>query len=115
MRAIDWNKVKGQGNGLLSVVVQDARSHTVLMVVYMNEKAYQQTVLTSWLTLFSRKTEELRIQGESRDCCLRIRDLRVSCEGNALLALVDPTGNTEDICHHGGMSCFLEKPDIDDR
>lgn len=110
MRIIDWNKVKGQGNGLLTVVVQDAKTHEVLMVVYMNEAAYHASVETDWLTVFSRKTQGLRIQGASRGCRLAIQKLWVSCGENALLALVEAEGKATDICHHGWVSCFQEQP-----
>lgn len=106
MPSIDWEKVGGQGGGLLTVVVQDTTTKEILMVVYMNQKAYVETGRSGWLTLFSRKTQELRVQGESRGCRLRVFSTHVSCEGNALLVQVGLEGNRGDVCHHGGRSCF---------
>ena len=96
---------------LLPVVVQDDESELVLMIVFMSPKAFDETKRTGWLTLYSRKSKALRVQGADRDCRLVVRQLVVGCEGNCLLAKVIPEyrETQNKVCHHGAPSCFQER------
>lgn len=96
---IDWAK----GGGLVPAVIQDSRSGRVLMLGYMNENALRATLETSLVTFFSRSKGRLWQKGEISGHVLRLRDIKLDCDGDTLLVLVDPQGPT---CHLGTQSCF---------
>lgn len=96
---IDWAK----GGGLVPAVIQDSRSGRVLMLGYMNEKALRATLDTSLVTFFSRSKGRLWQKGESSGHVLRLRQIKLDCDGDALLVLAEPHGPT---CHRGTQSCF---------
>lgn len=109
MRELDWTKIWASsvdGKGLLPVVVQDSASKRNLMLVFMDELAYKKTMETGFVTVFSRKAQDYRVQGESRDCMLWVDSEQIGCGQNSLLLLVTAQGNHDKICHHGGTSCF---------
>jgi len=84
-------------------VIQDAQTHAVLMVGYMDEEAYQRTQETGLVTFYSRSKQRLWVKGETSGHCLRVVALRVDCDGDAILVQVVPMGPT---CHRGTYSCF---------
>jgi phosphoribosyl-ATP pyrophosphohydrolase/phosphoribosyl-AMP cyclohydrolase len=89
--------------GLVPCVVQDWTSGEVLTLAYMNELALQRTRATGELHLWSRSREELWHKGETSGNTQAVRALRVDCDGDALLALVEPAGPA---CHTGKRTCF---------
>jgi phosphoribosyl-ATP pyrophosphohydrolase/phosphoribosyl-AMP cyclohydrolase len=89
--------------GLVSCVVQDWSSGEVLMLAYMNEQALLRTRETGELHLWSRSREEPWHKGATSGNVQRVRALRLDCDGDALLALVDPAGPA---CHTGERTCF---------
>ncbi len=89
--------------GLLPCVVQDWRSGEVLMLAYMNEEALRRTRATGELHLWSRSREELWHKGATSGNTQAVRALRVDCDGDTLLALVEPAGPA---CHTGERTCF---------
>lgn len=89
--------------GLLPCVAQDASSGEVLMLAYMNEQAFELTRQTGELHLWSRSRAQIWRKGETSGNVLAVRSLRVDCDGDALLALVDPAGPA---CHTGARTCF---------
>jgi phosphoribosyl-ATP pyrophosphohydrolase/phosphoribosyl-AMP cyclohydrolase len=89
--------------GLVSCVVQDWSSGEVLMLAYMNEEALQRTRATGELHLWSRSRAELWHKGATSGNTQAVRALRVDCDGDALLALVEPAGPA---CHTGERTCF---------
>lgn len=97
--AVDWTK----GGGLVPAVVQDFNSGRVLMLGYMNEEALRSTLATSRVTFFSRSKGRLWQKGESSGHILRLRGIKLDCDGDTLLVLADPQGPT---CHLGTRSCF---------
>jgi phosphoribosyl-AMP cyclohydrolase / phosphoribosyl-ATP pyrophosphohydrolase len=97
--AIDWSKC----DGLIPVIVQDARSLRVLMLGYVNKESMQATLDTGLVTFFSRSKQRLWQKGETSGHVLRLRDIRLDCDGDALLISADPEGPT---CHLGTQSCF---------
>ncbi|MDD3183118.1 MAG: bifunctional phosphoribosyl-AMP cyclohydrolase/phosphoribosyl-ATP diphosphatase HisIE [Alphaproteobacteria bacterium] len=99
--AVDWAK----SGGLVPVIVQDAASFRVLMLGYMNSEALSATLTSGFVTFFSRSKNRLWQKGETSGNVLRLREIRLDCDNDALLALVDPTGPT---CHTGSTSCFGE-------
>lgn len=92
-----------KGDGLLPVVVQDAKTRSVLMLGYVNEAALLQTVQSQKVTFYSRSKQRLWTKGESSGNFLHLVDLQVDCDQDTLLALVNPAGPT---CHQGTETCF---------
>lgn len=97
--------------GLVPVVVQDHASGEVLTLAYANAEALARTRETGELHLWSRSRDELWHKGATSGNVQRVRALRVDCDGDALLALVEPAGPA---CHTGERTCFhageLEPP-----
>ena len=97
--------------GLVPCVIQDWRSGEVLTLAYMNEEAMARTRETGELHLWSRSRAELWRKGATSGNTQAVRALRVDCDGDAVLALVEPAGPA---CHTGERTCFhngeLEPP-----
>lgn len=91
-------------NGLIPCVTQDWRSGEVLTLAYMNAEALRLTQETGEVHFFSRSRGELWRKGETSGNVQRLRQLRVDCDGDALVALVEPAGPA---CHTGERSCFF--------
>ena len=96
---IDFNK----SNGLVPVIIQDEQTLEVLMLGYMNEEAYQKTVLENKVTFFSRTKNRLWTKGEESGNYLHVRSIALDCDNDTLLVKVSPIGPT---CHTGSRSCF---------
>jgi phosphoribosyl-AMP cyclohydrolase / phosphoribosyl-ATP pyrophosphohydrolase len=90
-------------HGLVPCVVQDWSTGEVLTLAYMNALALERTRATGELHLWSRSRERLWHKGETSGNTQALRSLRVDCDGDALLALVEPAGPA---CHTGERSCF---------
>ena len=90
-------------NGLLPVIIQDAVSLQVLMLGYMNEEAFQKTAEEKIVTFFSRSKNRLWTKGETSGNFLKIKNMQLDCDGDALLIRVAAEGPT---CHTGEVSCF---------
>ena len=97
--------------GLVPVVVQDWSTGEVLTLAYANELAIQKTRETGELHLWSRSRDELWHKGATSGNTQAVRALRLDCDGDAVLALVEPAGPA---CHTGARTCFhngeLEPP-----
>jgi phosphoribosyl-ATP pyrophosphohydrolase/phosphoribosyl-AMP cyclohydrolase len=97
--------------GLVPVIVQDWRSGEVLTLAYANEEAVRRTRESGELHLYSRSRQEQWHKGASSGNTQAVRALRLDCDGDALLALVEPAGPA---CHTGERTCFhhgeLEPP-----
>jgi len=89
--------------GLVPVVVQDAGDGRVLMLAWANAEAVAATLATGEVHFFSRSRESLWHKGETSGNVLRLVDLALDCDGDALLAQAEPAGPT---CHRGERSCF---------
>jgi len=98
---VDWAK----GGGQVPAMIQDVRSGRVLMLGYVTEESLRATLATSLVTFFSRSKGRLWQKGESSGHVLHLRDVKLDCDGDALLLLVEPEGPT---CHLGTQSCFGE-------
>jgi phosphoribosyl-AMP cyclohydrolase len=96
-------------NGLITAVVQDVKTHRVLMVGYMNREAFDKTVATGHVTFFSRSRQKLWIKGESSGHYLMLKSIRTDCDGDALLVEAEPLG--PGVCHEGYESCFFRTLD----
>lgn len=97
---LDFDK---QG-GLITAVVQDAKTQRVLMVGYMNREAFDKTIASGHVTFFSRSRQKLWTKGESSGHYLLLRSIATDCDGDGLLVKVDPLG--PGVCHNGFESCF---------
>src|SRR3954470_17014051 len=104
-------QVQFDERGLVPVVIQDWRTGEVLTLAYANEEALARTRETGELHLWSRSRGELWHKGATSGNTQKVRALRVDCDGDAVLALVEPNGPA---CHTGARTCFhngeLEPP-----
>lgn len=92
-----------KGGGLLSVILQDYRTHRVLMNGFMNEESYQKTLDEGVVWFYSRSKERLWKKGEKSGHVQVVKEMALDCDQDALLIQVDPQGPT---CHLGTASCF---------
>jgi len=106
-RSGDEQKIDAQVSyderGLVPCVIQDWNSGEVLTMAYMNELALQRTRATGELHLWSRSRGELWRKGETSGNTQAVKALRLDCDGDTLLALVEPAGPA---CHTGERTCF---------
>jgi phosphoribosyl-ATP pyrophosphohydrolase/phosphoribosyl-AMP cyclohydrolase len=108
---LDPHDVDFDERGLVPCVIQDWRSGEVLTLAYMNAEALARTHETGELHLYSRSRRELWHKGATSGNTQAVRALRLDCDGDAILALVEPAGPA---CHTGARTCFhrgdLEPP-----
>ena len=104
MMNIDFIK-NSKNNSLVPAIVQDAKTNKVLMLGYMNEEAYQQTIDTQKVTFFSRSKNRLWTKGEESGNFLNLVSIKVDCDNDTLLVKVNPVGPT---CHKGTDTCWAE-------
>ncbi|MDR3260311.1 MAG: bifunctional phosphoribosyl-AMP cyclohydrolase/phosphoribosyl-ATP diphosphatase HisIE [Tannerella sp.] len=103
---LDFNK----SGGLIPAVIQDAQTNRVLMVGFMNEEAYRQTLESNKVTFFSRTRQRLWTKGESSGNFLHVVDIRTDCDHDTLLVKAHPDGP---VCHTGADTCFGEENTAD--
>ncbi|AXT84760.1 phosphoribosyl-AMP cyclohydrolase [Aeromicrobium sp. A1-2] len=96
-------RLKHDAEGLVPAVVQDAQSHDVLMVGWMDDEALHRTLTTGRGTFWSRSRQEYWVKGETSGHTQAVREVRLDCDGDTLLVLVDQTGPA---CHTGARTCF---------
>src|SRR3954454_8032602 len=89
--------------GLVACVIQDWASGEVLTLAYMNREALERTRETGELHLYSRSRDEPWHKGATSGNTQAVRALRLDCDGDAVLALVEPAGPA---CHTGERTCF---------
>jgi phosphoribosyl-AMP cyclohydrolase len=94
-------------DGLIPAIIQDRHSGKVLMLGYMNAESFQKTVETGYVTFFSRSRQKLWTKGEKSGHRLRVHEIRVDCDQDALLVQADLSG--PGCCHLGYKSCFFRK------
>lgn len=94
--------------GLVAGIVQDAKTAEVLMLAWMNREAVKMTVETGTAHFWSRSRNALWKKGETSGNELHVEEIRVDCDGDALLLRVKPLGPA---CHTGKTSCFFQEPD----
>lgn len=100
---IPFSEMKKGADGLVPVVVQNYKTLEVLMVAYMNEEAYNTTIETGRMTYYSRSRDELWIKGETSGHYQFLKELRIDCDKDTILAKVHQLGAA---CHTGNTSCF---------
>lgn len=92
---------------LVPAVVQNAGTGDVLMLGFMNAEALRETRRTGEVVFYSRSRRRLWKKGEQSGHILKVRELRVDCDADALLVLVEPAG--PGVCHQGYRSCFFRR------
>ena len=105
------DQVKFDDKGLVPVVVQDMRTHAVLMMAYMNREALDATLNSGETHFWSRSRQELWHKGATSGNRQQVRAVHVDCDGDTLLVLVDPAGPA---CHTGERTCFYRRLDHDE-
>jgi len=96
-----------KGGGLVPAIIQDGRTSEVLMVGFMNAEALSETQRTRQAVFFSRSRGRLWRKGESSGHVLRVLEIRIDCDADALLLRVEPLG--PGACHEGYRSCFFRQ------
>src|SRR5579863_4404857 len=99
----DFNKL----DGLLPAIVQDATSHRVLMLGFMNEDAWRKTLESGSVTFYSRSRNKLWLKGETSGHRLVVKEISTDCDHDALLIQVEALG--PGVCHEGYQSCFFRR------
>ena len=92
--------------GLIPAIVQDNNTSKVLMLGFMNQEAYDETVSTGTVTFFSRTKNRLWMKGESSGNTLQVVSITADCDNDTLLIKAIPAGP---VCHTGADTCFGEK------
>jgi len=100
---VQASEIRWDERGLVPCVVQDWRSGEVLTLAYMNAEALERTLATGQTHFWSRSRRELWHKGASSGHTQTVRALRYDCDGDAVVALVEPSGPA---CHTGARSCF---------
>lgn len=98
---MDFSKL----DGLIPAVIQDATSHEVLMVGFMNDEAWALTRRTGYATFFSRTRNTLWTKGETSGNRLRVQEVLVDCDEDTVLLRVAREGDGN-VCHTGTRTCF---------
>lgn len=100
-----------KAGGLVPAIIQDHRSGDVLMLGFMNSVSLAETQRSGEVVFFSRSRNKLWKKGESSGHVLKVRELRVDCDADALLVRVEAIG--PGVCHEGYRSCFFRKLESD--
>lgn len=103
MESIDISNVKFDEKGLVPCVVQDYYTKQVLMLAYMNRESLIKTMETGLATFYSRSRQELWTKGATSGNLQHVVELRLDCDGDAIVAEVKKDGPA---CHTGNESCF---------
>lgn len=101
--------VKYSPDGLVTAIAQDAETGEILMLAYMNEATLRQTLETGVMTYWSRSRREVWVKGERSGNTQEVREVRIDCDGDALLFKVIQHGGAA--CHTGFKSCFHRRYD----
>ena len=97
--------IKFNKDGLIPVIAQCVQSGTVLMMAWMNEEALKKTIDTNDMYYFSRSRQKLWQKGETSGHFQKLIKLRLDCDNDTILALIEQTGAA---CHTGTKSCFFK-------
>jgi phosphoribosyl-AMP cyclohydrolase len=105
--ALDFEKL----GGLVTVVTQAVADGKVLMLAFASPEAVRRTLTQGWAHYYSRSREEIWKKGESSGHLQRVREVRIDCDGDALLYIVEQEGAA---CHTGYVSCFYRRIEEDE-
>jgi phosphoribosyl-AMP cyclohydrolase len=93
--------------GLIPAIVQDYKTGEVLMLAFMNQKAWEATLDTGKATFWSRSRQELWVKGQTSGNQQIVREIRIDCDADTVLLKVEQLGGAA--CHTGHRSCFHKK------
>jgi phosphoribosyl-AMP cyclohydrolase len=99
--ALDFSKL----DGLVPVVLQHSETREVLMVGFVNQEAWEETLRTGMVTLFRRTLQRVQVKGVDDGSYVRIERIVVDCDDDTVLLEVLPEGP---VCHFGGPTCFIK-------
>ena len=102
------NDITFNKDGLLPVISQCMNTGKVLMMAWMNKEALEKTIKSRNMIYYSRSRSQLWRKGESSGNFQKLHELRLDCDNDTLLALIEQTG---DACHTGNQSCFFKALD----
>lgn len=102
MIKLDFDKM----NGLLPAIVQDYKTGEILMLGFMNQKAWTSTLATGRATFFSRSRQKLWVKGETSGNIQLVKEIRIDCDNDSVLLIVEQIGGAT--CHTGHRSCFFK-------
>ena len=100
--AVRWN-----ADGLVAAVAQDATSHKVLTLAWMNKEALERTAASCEAHYWSRSRNKLWRKGESSGHVQRVKEIRLDCDNDAILLVVEQVGGIS--CHTGRERCFHQR------
>ena len=103
MVKLDFEKT----GGLIPAIAQDYKTGEVLMMAYMNEASFAETVKSGTATYWSRSRQQLWKKGETSGHTQAVKEIRVDCDHDTVLLKVDQIGGAA--CHKGYKSCFFSK------
>lgn len=103
MIALDFEKC----GGLIPTIVQDFSTGEVLMLAFMNDAAWEETLKTGRATYWSRTRQELWVKGKTSGYVQLIKEIRIDCDNDTVLLKVEQVGGAA--CHTGYRSCFFRK------
>ncbi len=103
---MEIDKLKFDEKGLMPVIIQDATSHQVLMLAYMNRESLQKTLEGGKTCFWSRSRQKFWLKGESSGHFQIVKEIFYDCDADTLLILVEQKGVA---CHTGEMTCFHNK------
>ncbi|RJR14957.1 phosphoribosyl-AMP cyclohydrolase [Candidatus Microgenomates bacterium] len=101
--ALDFQK----NNGLIPTVVQDVETGAVLMLGFMNERAFEKTQKSGWVYFWSRSRNKLWMKGELSSNKLKVQEIFSDCDQDTLLIKAIMIGGS--VCHTGNQTCFFTK------
>ena len=101
-----FTSLKFDATGLIPAIVQDAKTQQVLMMAWMNEESLRRTLEIGQTVFWSRSRQQFWHKGDTSGNTQTVIDLRLDCDGDTLLILVDPAGPA---CHTGEVSCFFRE------
>jgi phosphoribosyl-AMP cyclohydrolase len=105
---VSWlDEVAWDERGLVPAIAQDARTGRVLMVAWMNREALDETVRTGHAVYWSRSRGRLWRKGEESGHVQRVRTIRLDCDGDVVLLIVEQVGGIA--CHTGRERCFFRE------
>lgn len=98
-------------DGLIPAIAQQHDTGEVLMLAWMNQASIAETLRTGQVCYYSRSRQQLWRKGETSGHTQRLIDMRLDCDGDAILLLIDQTGPA---CHTGAHNCFFQRVQPDD-
>lgn len=102
--ALSWESLKKNSDNMVPVIVQDYKTNEVLMLAYMNEQSFYETLKIGKMTYWSRSRDELWTKGLTSGHVQYVKSLTADCDFDTILAKVEQVGAA---CHTGSRSCFF--------